>query len=101
MLIVAINGSYRKGRTNDTLVDRAIEGVRSVDPEAEVKKIADQTKPAADPAMKELSANVAALRSELAAIQKSLSTVAGIGKDVKTLSLEVQKIQALVKKPSP
>lgn len=39
MRIVAINGSYRKGRTNDFLIDRAIDGVRSVDPEAEVEKI--------------------------------------------------------------
>ncbi len=39
MRIVAINGSYRKGRTNDTLIERAIAGVRSVDPEAEVEKI--------------------------------------------------------------
>jgi len=39
MKIVAIMGSYRKGKTIDTLVDRAIEGVKSVDPAAEVEKI--------------------------------------------------------------
>jgi len=39
MKVVAVMGSYRKGKTVDTLVDRAVEGVRSVDPEAEVEKI--------------------------------------------------------------
>lgn len=39
MLIVAITGSYRKGRSIDTLVDRAIAGILSVRPEAEVEKI--------------------------------------------------------------
>lgn len=39
MNIVAIMGSYRKGRTIDTLVDRAIEGVTSASPNATVNKI--------------------------------------------------------------
>jgi len=39
MKVVAIMGSYRKGKTIDTLVDRAIEGVRSVDSAAEIEKI--------------------------------------------------------------
>jgi len=39
MKIVAIMGSYRKGKTIDTLVDRAIEGASNVAPEAEVEKI--------------------------------------------------------------
>ena len=32
-------GSYRKGKTIDTLLDRAIEGVKNADPEAEIEKI--------------------------------------------------------------
>ena len=39
MRIVAVMGSYRKGKTIDTLVDRAIEGVESADPSAEIEKI--------------------------------------------------------------
>ncbi len=39
MQIVAIIGSYRKGRSIDTLVDRAVAGVRSAQPEAEVERI--------------------------------------------------------------
>lgn len=39
MKVVAIMGSYRKGKTIDTLVDRAIEGVTSVSPDAQVEKI--------------------------------------------------------------
>lgn len=39
MKIVAIMGSYRKARTIDTLVDRAIEGVKSVAPNAQIEKI--------------------------------------------------------------
>jgi len=39
MRVVAVMGSYRKGKTIDTLVDKAIEGVESVDSEAEVEKI--------------------------------------------------------------
>jgi len=39
MKVVAIMGSYRKGKTIDTLVDRAIEGVKSADPAAEIEKI--------------------------------------------------------------
>lgn len=40
MKIVAVMGSYRKGKTIDTLVDRAIEGVKSASPDAEIEKIA-------------------------------------------------------------
>ena len=40
MKIVAVMGSYRKGKTIDTLVDHAIEGVKSARPDAEVEKIA-------------------------------------------------------------
>jgi len=39
MRVVAVMGSYRKGKTIDTLVDRAIDGVKNVDPQAEVEKI--------------------------------------------------------------
>ena len=39
MKVVAVMGSYRKGKTIDTLVDRAIEGVKNVDPKAKVEKI--------------------------------------------------------------
>ena len=39
MNVVAVMGSYRKGRTIDTLVDRAIEGVRSADSGADIEKI--------------------------------------------------------------
>jgi len=39
MKIVAVMGSYRKGKTIDTLVDRAIEGVKSSRPDAEIEKI--------------------------------------------------------------
>jgi multimeric flavodoxin WrbA len=39
MKIVAVMGSYRKGKTIDTLVDRAIDGVKSARPEAEIEKI--------------------------------------------------------------
>jgi multimeric flavodoxin WrbA len=39
MDVLAIVGSPRKGKATDTLVDKAIEGVRSVSPEARVKKI--------------------------------------------------------------
>ena len=39
MRVVAVMGSYRKGRTIDTLTDEAIRGVRDVDPSAEVEKI--------------------------------------------------------------
>ena len=39
MKIVAVMGSYRKGRTIDSLVDRAIEGTKSASPAAEVEKI--------------------------------------------------------------
>ena len=38
MKILAVVGSYRKGRTIDTLVDRAIEGARS-NPNVQVDKI--------------------------------------------------------------
>jgi multimeric flavodoxin WrbA len=39
MNVLAIVGSPRKGRSTDTLVDKAIEGVRSTDPNCSVKKI--------------------------------------------------------------
>lgn len=39
MKVVAVMGSYRKGKTIDTLVDKAIEGAKSGDPAAEVEKI--------------------------------------------------------------
>ena len=39
MKIVALMGSYRKGKTIDTLVNRAIKGVRSGDLGGEVEKI--------------------------------------------------------------
>ena len=39
MKILAINGSYRKGRTIDTLIDKAIEGIRQVSPSIEIEKI--------------------------------------------------------------
>ena len=39
MKIVAIMGSYRKGKTIDTLVDRAIQGVMSANAQADVEKI--------------------------------------------------------------
>ncbi len=39
MKVLAIVGSYRKGKTIDTLVDHAMEGVRSAHPDAEMEKI--------------------------------------------------------------
>ena len=39
MRVIAIMGSYRKGQTIDTLVDRAIEGVRGARPDAQIDKI--------------------------------------------------------------
>ena len=39
MKVVAIMGSYRKGKTIDTLMDRAIDGVKDGCSEAEVEKI--------------------------------------------------------------
>ena len=39
MKVVAIMGSYRKGKTIDTLVDHAIEGIKAVQPTAEIEKI--------------------------------------------------------------
>ena len=39
MNLLAIMGSPRKGKATDTLIDRAIEGFRSVDPEPSIKKI--------------------------------------------------------------
>ena len=38
MNLLAIVGSPRKGKSTDTLVDKAIDGARSKDPECEVKK---------------------------------------------------------------
>jgi multimeric flavodoxin WrbA len=39
MKVLAINSSARKGKTTDTLIDQAIEGLLSKNPDAEVKKI--------------------------------------------------------------
>lgn len=39
MKIIAISGSYRKGKTIDILIDKAIEGIKHVDPLIEVEKI--------------------------------------------------------------
>ncbi len=39
MKVVAIMGSYRKGKTIDTLVDKAIEGAKSAGGSAEIEKI--------------------------------------------------------------
>ena len=39
MRVVAVMGSYRKGKTIDTLIDEAIQGVRDADPSAEVEKV--------------------------------------------------------------
>lgn len=39
MNVVAVVGSPRKGRATDLLVDRAIEGVKSVDPDAHITKL--------------------------------------------------------------
>ena len=39
MNVLAIVGSPRKGKATDTLVDKAIEGVKSKDPDCSVKKI--------------------------------------------------------------
>jgi FMN-dependent NADH-azoreductase len=37
--VVAVMGSYRKGKTIDSLTDEAIAGVRDVDPSAEIDKV--------------------------------------------------------------
>ena len=39
MNLLAIVGSPRKGKSTDTLVDKAIEGVKSKNPDCNVKKI--------------------------------------------------------------
>lgn len=39
MKILAVMGSYRKGKTIDTLIDKAIEGARSKDDKVEVEKL--------------------------------------------------------------
>ncbi len=39
MKIIAINGSPRKGRNSDRLLDKWVEGLKSVLPDAEVKKV--------------------------------------------------------------
>ena len=39
MNILAVMGSPRKGKSTDTLVDKAIEGVKSKEPDFTVKKI--------------------------------------------------------------
>jgi multimeric flavodoxin WrbA len=37
--VLAINGSYRKNKTIDTLIDKAIAGIKSIDGSAEIEKI--------------------------------------------------------------
>ena len=39
MKIIALSGTYRKGKTIDTLIDKAVEGIKEVDPSIEVEKI--------------------------------------------------------------
>lgn len=39
MKILAINGSYRKGKTIDTLIDKATEGIKRVNPSIDVEKL--------------------------------------------------------------
>jgi len=39
MNVLAIVGSPRKGKATDILVDKAIEGIRSLDPDCDIKKI--------------------------------------------------------------
>jgi multimeric flavodoxin WrbA len=39
MKIIAIMGSYRKGKTIDTLMDKAIEGAQASNSKVEVEKI--------------------------------------------------------------
>lgn len=39
MKVVAISGTYRKGRTIDTLIGKAVEGVKKIAPDAEVTTI--------------------------------------------------------------
>jgi len=39
MKILAVNGSYHKEGVNSTLIDRAIEGLKTVIPDAEIEKI--------------------------------------------------------------
>ncbi|MFC1703334.1 flavodoxin family protein [Candidatus Omnitrophota bacterium] len=39
MKILAISGSYRRGKTIDTLIDKAIEGIKQADSSAKVEKI--------------------------------------------------------------
>jgi len=39
MKILVISGTYRKGRTIDTLLDKAVEGVKNIVPDAEINKI--------------------------------------------------------------
>ena len=68
---------------------------------AEIAKVAKQTQPRDDAALKNLGKDVAALKAQLDGVRKSLGGIQSIGKDVKALSLEIQKLQALVKKPSP
>ena len=37
--VLAICGSYRKGKTIDTLIDKAIDGMKDVDSSIEIEKI--------------------------------------------------------------
>ena len=39
MNLLAINGSPRKGKATDTLIDKAIEGVSSESPNCNIKKL--------------------------------------------------------------
>lgn len=39
MKILTISGSYRRGKTVETLIDKAVEGILSVRPDAEIQKI--------------------------------------------------------------
>lgn len=39
MKVLAICGSYRKHKTIDTLIDKAIEGIKSVNPDLEIEKV--------------------------------------------------------------
>lgn len=39
MHVLSISGTYRKGKTIDSLLDKAIEGVKTVQPDAAIEKI--------------------------------------------------------------
>lgn len=58
--------------------------------------------PASDPAVKKLAAQLAELKRLLEATHKKLNdTSRDIGKDVKLMHLEIQKLEALVKQGAP